>query len=407
MATLLEKREAAAVKARGIAEAAKSAGADLTPEQVEEIDGLIADVKSFDEQIAKATEAQAKLDAMGSVKMPEKKEQGTVQAKTIGEHAVKAFGEQLANFKGSSQRFSLGAQEFKAAGDSHARVDGGALHAQIDETVVQGFRERPTIASWLGSGTLTAASITYYVEALREGAFEAVAEGGLKPQLHYTYDQVNDALTKIAGRIKINDEMAEDLPFLVSEINGRLLYDLVMFEEQQLLNGNGTAPQLRGLLNRVGVQTEAAADNTDNADAIFRALTKVQTATGLTADGLVINPLDYQTLRLSKDGNGQYFAGGFFTGAYGNGSVNSSPGIWGQNTVVTSAIAQGTVLVGAGKQGATVYRKGGVRVEATNSNEDDFNYNRISIRAEERLALAVRKPSAFVKVALSSAEPTP
>lgn len=407
MATLLEKREAAAVKARGIAEAAKSAGADLTPEQVEEIDGLIADVKSFDEQIAKATEAQAKLDAMGSVKMPEKKEQGTVQAKTIGEHAVKSFGEQLANFKGSSQRFSLGAQEFKAAGDSHARVDGGALHAQIDETVVQGFRERPTIASWLGSGTLTAASITYYVEALREGAFEAVAEGGLKPQLHYTYDQVNDALTKIAGRIKINDEMAEDLPFLVSEINGRLLYDLVMFEEQQLLNGNGTAPQLRGLLNRVGVQTEAAADNTDNADAIFRALTKVQTATGLTADGLVINPLDYQTLRLSKDGNGQYFAGGFFTGAYGNGSVNSSPGIWGQNTVVTSAIAQGTVLVGAGKQGATVYRKGGVRVEATNSNEDDFNYNRISIRAEERLALAVRKPSAFVKVALSSAEPTP
>lgn len=407
MATLLEKREAAAVKARGIAEAAKSAGADLTPEQVEEIDGLIADVKSFDEQIAKATEAQAKLDAMGSVKMPEKKEQGTVQAKTIGEHAVKAFGEQLANFKGSSQRFSLGAQEFKAAGDSHARVDGGALHAQIDETVVQGFRERPTIASWLGSGTLTAASITYYVEALREGAFEAVAEGGLKPQLHYTYDQVNDALTKIAGRIKINDEMAEDLPFLVSEINGRLLYDLVMFEEQQLLNGNGTAPQLRGLLNRVGVQTEAATDNTDNADAIFRALTKVQTATGLTADGLVINPLDYQTLRLSKDGNGQYFAGGFFTGAYGNGSVNSSPGIWGQNTVVTSAIAQGTVLVGAGKQGATVYRKGGVRVEATNSNEDDFNYNRISIRAEERLALAVRKPSAFVKVALSSAEPTP
>lgn len=405
MATLLEKREAAAVKARAIAEEAKKNGADLTPEQVEEIDGLITEVKTFDEQIFKANEAQAKLDAMGAVKMPEKKKEDTVQAKTIGEHAVKAFGAELANFKGSSQRFSLGSQEFKAAGDSHARVDGGALHPQIDETVVQGFRERPTIASWLGTGTLTAASITYYVEALREGAFEAVAEGGLKPQLHYTYDQVNDALTKIAGRIKINDEMAEDLPFLVSEINGRLLYDLVMFEEQQLLNGNGTAPQLRGLLNRVGVQTEAAADNTDNADAIFRALTKVQTATGLTADGLVINPLDYQTLRLSKDANGQYFAGGFFTGAYGNGSVNAAPGIWGQNTVVTSAIAQGTVLVGAGKQGATVYRKGGVRVEATNSNEDDFNYNRISVRAEERIALAVRKPSAFVKVTLSSTAP--
>lgn len=399
MATLLEKREAAAVKARGIAENAKTAGVDLTPEEVESIDGLVTEVKSYDEQIVKANEARAKLDALGSPQVQEKKEVA-VSAKSIGEHAVKAFGEQLANFKGSSQRFSLGSTEFKAAGDSHARVDGGTLHSQIDETVVHGFRERPTVASWLGSGTLTAASITYYVEKLKEGAFAAVAEGGLKPQLHYTYDQVSDALTKIAGRIKINDEMAEDLPFLVSEINGRLLYDLVMFEEAQLLNGNGTAPQLRGLLNRVGVQTEASLGAEDNADAIFRALTKVQTATGLTADGLVINPLDYQTLRLSKDGNGQYFAGGFFTGAYGTGGVQAAPGVWGQNTVVTSAIAKGTVLVGAGAQAATVYRKGGVRVEATNSNEDDFNYNRISVRAEERIALAVRQPSAFVKVTL-------
>lgn len=400
MATIKEQREAAAAKARGLAETAKSAGLDLTPEEITEIDALVEQVKGFDVTISQGADTAAKLAALGTPKVaPAAKDDA--QAKSLGEHAVKGFGAQLAEFKGSSGQFSFGTTEYKAAGDAHARSDAGVLHAQVDETVVQGFRERPTIAGWLGSGTLTATSITYYVEALKEGAFAAVAEGGLKPQLHYTYDQVNDTLTKIAGRIKINDEMAEDLPFIVSEINGRLLYDLVMFEEAQLLNGNGTAPQLRGLLNRVGVQTETSVGAADNADAIFRALTKVQTGTGLTADGIVINPLDYQKLRLSKDANGQYFAGGFFTGAYGNGTVGGAPGVWGQNTVVTSAIAAGTVLVGAGAQGATVYRKGGVRVEATNSNEDDFNYNRISIRAEERIALAVRKPSAFVKVTLS------
>lgn len=402
---LKEMREAAAAKARAIAEKAQGEGRDLTADEIAGIDQHVAEVKELDAKIKSADETAAKLASLGAPKAKTAEPAAPTHAKTLGEHAVKGFGEQLAKVKGSSERFSLGTSEWKAATDSHALADGGPLHAQVDQTVVQGFRERPTVASWLGAGTLTAPSITYYVEKLKEGAFEAVAEGGLKPQLHYTYDQVNDALTKIAGRIKINDEMAEDLPFLVSEINGRLLYDLVMFEEQQLLNGSGTAPQLRGLLNRAGVQTESAANNTDNADAIFRALTKVQTATGLTADGIVINPLDYQSLRLSKDANGQYFAGGFFTGAYGNGSVSSAPGIWGQNTVVTSAIAAGTVLVGAGAQGATVYRKGGVRVEATNSNEDDFNYNRVSIRAEERIALAVRKPSAFVKVALSSANP--
>jgi HK97 family phage major capsid protein len=399
---LKAQRETAAKAARAIAEGAKAAERDLTADEVTKINGLVEEVKGLDIQIKAAEEASALLDTIGTGPEVKQAPAQATAAKSLGEHAVKGFGEQLAKVKGSSERFSFGTSEYKAATDSHARADGGALHAQIDETVVQGFRERPTVASWLGSGTLTAASITYYVEALKEGAFSAVAEGGLKPQLHYTYDQVNDALTKIAGRVKINDEMAEDLPFLVSEINGRLLYDLVMFEEAQLLNGNGTAPQLRGLLNRSGVQVEASTAAADNADAVFRGITKVQTATGLTVDGMVINPLDYQKFRLSKDANGQYFGGGIFTGQYGNGGIPQQPGLWGQNTIVTSAIAAGTVLVGAGKQAATVYRKGGVRVEATNSNEDDFNYNRISIRAEERIALAVRKPSAFVKVTLSN-----
>lgn len=406
---LKEQRESAAKAARAIAEGAKAANRDLTAEEVTAINGHVEEVKSLDVQIKAANDAAEMLATIGST--PERKESPVEEktaARSLGEHAVKSFGEKLSHFKGSSGQYSFGSPEYKGAPlvklatDSHALADAGALHPQVDETVVQGFRERPTVAAWLGSGTLTATSITYYVEALKEGAFAAVAEGGLKPQLHYTYDQVNDALTKIAGRVKINDEMAEDLPFIVSEINGRLLYDLIMFEEAQLLNGSGTAPQLRGLLNRTGVQTEASASKADNPDAIFRALTKVQTATGLTADGLIINPTDYQNFRLGRDANGQYYGGGFFQGSYGVGGVVQQPGLWGYNTVVTSAIAAGTVLVGAGKQGATVYRKGGVRVEATNSNEDDFNYNRISIRAEERIALAVRKPSAFVKVTLSN-----
>lgn len=405
MATLLEQRETAAKAARAVAEGAKAAGRDLTSEEIDIVNTRVDEVKALDVQIKAANDAAEMLATIGSTPEPKAapEAKGDQPARSLGEHTVKSIGDQLARFKGTGGQFSIGAPEYKLASDPHARADAGALHPQVDETVVRGFRERPTVAAWLGSGTLTASSITYYVEALKEGAFAAVNEGGLKPQLHYTYNQVNDALTKIAGRVKINDEMAEDLPFIVSEINGRLLYDLIMFEEAQLLNGNGTAPQLRGILNRTGLQTETSANRADNADAVFRALTKVQTATGLTADGMIVNPIDYQNFRLSKDASGQYYGGGFFTGQYGIGGVPQNPGLWGQNTVVTSAIAAGTVLVGAGKQGATVYRKGGVRVEATNSNEDDFNFNRISIRAEERIALAVRQPAAFVRVTLSNA----
>jgi HK97 family phage major capsid protein len=194
--------------------------------------------------------------------------------------------------------------------------------------------------------------------------------------------------------------MIEDLDFVMSEINNRLVYELRLLEENQLLAGNGTPPNISGILDRT-ISTETAADADDNADAIFRAMTKCQTDGGLDADGLVIHPLDYQELRLSKDANGQYFGGGFFTGPYGQGGVMEQPPVWGLRTVVTPAITQGTALVGAFQQASTVYRKGGIRVESTNSHASDFTSNLVTIRAEERLALAVRRPLAFCSVTLA------
>ena len=196
--------------------------------------------------------------------------------------------------------------------------------------------------------------------------------------------------------------MAEDLDYVVSEINSTALYDLAVKEEAALLNGSGTAPNLRGILNRTGVQTHAQSTDTV-ADAIFKALGKVQTATGFTADAIVINPQDYEALRLQKDTNGQYFGGGFFSGQYGNGVVLENPPLWGRRTVTTTAIAAGTVLVGAFSTAAKVFRKGGVRVESTNSHNDDFTNDKITVRVRERLGLQVKYPSAFVKVTLGGA----
>jgi HK97 family phage major capsid protein len=210
-----------------------------------------------------------------------------------------------------------------------------------------------------------------------------------------------DAVKKIAGWWDTADEMIEDLDFWVSEINNRGLYLLSMVEESQLLNGDGTGTNILGLLQRSGIQTVTQAVAPDTAqDAIFRAITAVQTATGLTADAILINPADYQTLRLSKDANGQYFGGGFFAGQYGNGGISFQPPLWGLNTIVTAAVAAKTVVVGALAASTTVYRKGGVRVESTNSDLGKFTKDIVTTRIEERLALAVRMPAAVVKVTL-------
>jgi hypothetical protein len=103
------------------------------------------------------------------------------------------------------------------------------------------FGPRLTIADLLGSGAIGANNnaVSYFVEGALEGAFTTVAEGGAKPQLHVVDPTiVTDSLKKIAGFIKLTDEMTEDLDFFVSEINNRLLYELAKFEE-------ASAPQRR------------------------------------------------------------------------------------------------------------------------------------------------------------------
>lgn len=402
---LLKEREAAAAKARLIAETAKKAERSLTSEEISQVTDFVAEIKAFDERIKSSMDAEALLDSIGSMPLSEVKNADGTEI-SLGRHFVKnAFGQLNARVK--SSRFDLQVPEFKAATDTHLTTTTGAgiILPEYDRTIVTGKRERLVIADWLGAGTLSGNTITYFTESPTfEGAVTTVGEGTRKPQLHFPdYDPVTETLKKIAGFIKISDEMTEDAAFLVSEIEGRLLYQLQLAEEAQLLTGNGTGTNVLGLLNRTGVQTETAAGQGDVADAIFRSLTKVQTATDLTADGIVINPLDYQALRLTKDANGQYFAGGPFAGQYGNGGILENPPIWGKTTIVTSAIAQGTILVGAGKLGATVYRKGGLTLQATNTNEDDFVNNKITILGEERVTLAVRRPSAYVKITIGAA----
>lgn len=395
-------RDAAIKAARAITDAAKAEDRDLTDDERSEVQGHLDEVKKTDTMI----KGRALVDSVRSLGTtePESEPDGEPAAKSLGEHHVKAVtSERWANLK-STGGYTVATPEFKAATDP--QITTGAVFApfltEYDQTIIRGFRQQPTVADLLSSGSISGNAVTYLIEGAVEGAFTTVAEGAAKPQVHFADPTtVSDKLTKIAAFFDMSDEMVDDLPFMVSEINQRGMYLLATFEEAQLINGPGTGTTIRGLLNRSGIQTETQAVAPDTAgDALFRAITKVQTATGFAADGIVMHPTDYQKLRLAKDANGQYYGGGFFQGQYGVGGVPQNPPVWGMSTVVTTAVAAGTAVVGAFKIAGTVYRKGGVRVEQTNSDLGKFTSNIITTRIEERIALAVRYPAAIVKVTL-------
>ena len=411
---LKEQRAALVKEANELVGGRKAKGEDLTAEDRTRLQAIVDEVKGIDTKLETIAQDANLKDAISSLGAPNdgepvpgdggQKGGGTVEAKSLGDHFIKSVGDSVAVLGRRGGKLDAG--EFKAPATQTTNWPAGVpILTDYDRTIVQARRERPTIASLMGSGTISGNAISYFVEAAMQGGFSTVAEGAAKPQISFDNPTaVVDALKKIAGWIDMTDEFIEDLGFLKSEIDTRLLYQLTMFEEAQLLSGNGTGQNLLGIRNRSGVQVQAApTDAADNADAVFQAMTKVSTATSLTADALVIHPLDYQEFRLSKDGNGQYFGGGYFQGQYGNGSVLENPNLWGLRTVVTTAATQGEILLGAFRIGATVYRKGGVRVEATNTHADNFTNNKVTVRAEERVALAVRYPAAFVKVGLAAA----
>lgn len=402
--SIREQRNELAASVRELAEKVRGEGRDFTPDEQQQVSADLAKVKAFDEKIKAADASDALYRQVVAVDFGDRgKAAEPATAKSVGEHFVAsaAYAEMI-DRKGVT-RFTSGTTEWQPEGKAESApiVSTGLGQVQYGP-VVPTYLQRPTVAGLLSAGTLSGTSLTYFVQGATTGAIAPIAENTEKPGLVFSFTTAAETLAKLAGVTKITDETSEDAAAVVSIINSQLTALLALQEEAQLVNGSGTAPNLRGILNRSGIQTEASAAKVDNLDAIYRATTKVQTATGLSADGLVIHPTDYQNLRLSKDLNGQYFGGGPFTGPYGAGGVMVQPGPWGLPTVVTTAVAAGTALLGAFSVAGQVFRKGGVRVESTNSDSDDFRYNRIAIRIEERLLLAVYIPAAFVKVTFSA-----
>lgn len=230
-------------------------------------------------------------------------------------------------------------------------------------------------------------ALTYYVLGDLEGTITTVNEGSAKNRIHIPYTPKTAALVKIAAYLKESDELLSDAAFLESAIRGRGVFEFNKAVETYLIDS---------LLDTSGVQSGGNAISFDN---ILAAKQDVFADTGYAPDCLLINPADMATLLVSKDGGqtGQYLLGGPAYGPYGNGGYNSSPSIWGLRVIESAGVPQGACIVGAFKAGASVVTKAGagLRVEVSNSDQDDFIKNMVTVRIEERIVLAVRVPAAF------------
>lgn len=255
------------------------------------------------------------------------------------------------------------------------------------------------VAALMAQGTTDGLTVRYIAEETYTQAATAVAEGSSKPAASLDVVEVDATVRKIAVYTKVTEEMADDFQQMQSYINARLAYMVGALEDNHLINGTGNSNQIKGILNFSGIQTVSGALSPP--DGIFKAISYVRGANGsgfVEPDAVIIHPLDYMNIKLTKDSNGQYLGGGPFFGQYGQGGFTNVGMIWGLPAVITTSIAQGTALTGAFRFASQIFRRMGLTVESTNSDQDDFIKNLMTIRAEERLALACYKPAAFCTV---------
>jgi HK97 family phage major capsid protein len=246
-----------------------------------------------------------------------------------------------------------------------------------------------TVSDLMLSGRTSSNAITYMSETTHTNAAVEVAEGSAKPESALDFTLRTDAVRKIATWIPVTDEMLDDVPAMESYIRGRLAFMVKQREEQQLLVGNGTAPNISGILDRSGIQTQAkGADPTP--DAVYKAMTKVRVTGAAEPTAAVFHPNDWQDVRLLRTADGIYI--------WGSPADAGPERIWGLTVRQTTGITENTALVGAFRPFAQVFRRSGLTVELTRDYDTYRTENKALLIAETRLALAVYREQAFCSV---------
>lgn len=213
-------------------------------------------------------------------------------------------------------------------------------------------------------------------------------ENVTKPESGITFTLANSPVVTLAHWIPVSRQVLDDAPQLQSYVNGRLMYGLKLEEEDQLLNGDGTGSNISGILDSGNYTAYNRTTTGDTAiDTLRRAITQGQLSEYMM-DAFVLNPADWEQIELTKSTTGEYIMA--------NPMNLAGPTLWGRRVVVTNAIAANTFLVGGFAMGAQIWDRMDAAVQISLEDGDNFKKNMATLLAEERLALTVYRPAAFI-----------
>jgi HK97 family phage major capsid protein len=374
----LDEVKAIAADAVGKAEKAEA----LTAEEKERADNALTDMNTAKQRL---DEIEQKLARRGGRDEPASPQ--TAGYKFIESDEVKAF---CAN-PTAGRRVGVEVKAVISGDTTDTTGAAGDLVVPDRGALIAPPSRRLTVRDLLTPGRTSSSSIQYPQETLFTNAAATVAETGLvtKPQSDLKFDIKTAAVTTIAHWVLATRQILDDAPMLQSYIDGRLRYGLAYAEELQLLHGDGTGTNLNGIYTQASAMTDPGVIALPQKLDVLRFAMLQATLAEYQPSGFVLHPTDWAGIELTKDSQGRYIIG--------DPKSEAQARVWGLPVVATQAMLLGKFLTGAFQQGAQIFDRQDARVELSTEDSDNFRKNLVTILAEERLALAVYRPAAFIK----------
>lgn len=374
--------------------------AETTTTEIKNLGAVTADTKkAADEALIKHNEIAARMTEIEQkmVRQAAAPEARKSMGQLVMEHDdIKAFIK-----SGGRGRVSVAVKAIISALTTDANGSAGDLIVpQRVPGIIAPPQRRMTIRDLLTPGTTSSNAIQYVKETGFTNSAATVSEtsGATKPQSEIKFDLVTSAVSTIAHFVLATKQILDDAPMLSSYIDGRLRYGLMYVEENQLLNGGGTGTDLNGIYTQATAYSApivpTSAGNLTKIDVIRLAILQAFLAE-YPANGIVMHPADWADIELTKTDDGAYL--------FANPQGGSEPRLWRLPVVETPAMTIDKFLTGAFQLGAQIFDREEANVEISTEDSDNFRKNLVTIRAEERLALAVFRPEAFVKGDFSDA----